>query len=232
MQSHLEFQCKMALAAEGVPNDLVQQWYESIFLEPNADAALTELCQHILDISDDQIMDLLVLYGEEGGKVAFREMVNFFARCYGINRDLDIVESSEGDSAMCVISYEDRCVTGLLVYVNPRVYAADGAALLVMAAHEVWHAHQTDMVERWLRELCGTRMDFDTNPKSVRPEMLYYLNQKNYIRYEKSMEMYTKQLVEHEAYFASSLMLDRLQRFSRKVFERAIASLRMSSRRI
>lgn len=102
----------------------------------------------------------------------------------------------------------------------------DGAAILIVVAHEMIHAWQADMTDKWLTSLSGAEIDFYVNSREARRELLYYLNYRSYVKSDMSKALYQYQLVEREAYSVSFAMMERLGMFSPKVLNRAIRSLK------
>lgn len=227
MQTKVELQCIMQLLFEGVPQDLVQQWYEAIYVDPDFVQVRDELMDYVSKMTDGDIMDLLVEFGENGSMAALVKMKDYFVRLYEIEDDLPVRETDEVRDLACVYRLKGRELVNFYIGVDLSMLSqADGAELLAEMAHEMWHAKQISSMYRWLQKLGGTRIDFDRNPKVAEREMLYYLNYRQYIASEVSYDDYGKQIVEQEAYFASSVMFDRIRRFSKKVFERAMCAVR------
>lgn len=223
---NVELQCKMSLLSVGVPKELVQQWYDTVYLNANLAVIASEIGEHIASMIDGDIMDLLVVYGEDGCKAAIREMSKYFARLYGVRLNLPIVEIEQMETAACLIDFKGRVLTGLRIGMNPKTCGLlDGAALMVVMAHELWHARQAVNTAGWLGGLCGTKFDFSVDPKDARRELLYYLNYCSYVSHGGSDEAYMSQLLEREAYLADKLMLERLRMFSEKLFYGAMQSL-------
>lgn len=230
MHLSVEFQCKMALVSKGVPCDLRQRWYEAIYLEPDLSEATEILCSYLIGMSDSDMLDLLLTYGEEGSEAALRKNIRYFSQLYGVDRALPVVESDAVESLACLAGFKGDVLADLCIAVNPQTYTLlDGAALLAVMAHEMWHAWQISSMDRWFKELCGTRIDFDVSPQNVKRQMLYYLNYQNYVSFTDSKELYGRQIVEQEAYCATRVMLERIRMFSEKLFEKAQHSVDMAS---
>lgn len=228
MHLNVEFQCRMMLASEGVPYDLGQKWYEAVYLEPDLSDVEEKLYSYLICMSDSDMLDLLLAYGERGSEVAVLEMAKYFSRLYGVDRTLPLVENDKIESVACLATFKDDALTNLCLAVNPRVYGLlDGAALLTVMAHEMWHAWQISSMERWFKELLGTRIDFDVDPRCVKRQVLYYLNYQRYVSFGDSKKLYASQVVEQEAYCASNVMLERIKMFSEKLFEGARRSMSM-----
>lgn len=218
--------CAWELIMEGVPESSVTEWYDTIILNSGLSKLSDELTQGILSISDGDLLDLLTVYGEEGSLAALREMTKYFAKFYGITRTLPIVEDDRTRMMSCNIVSQYRKIQTLGIYVNPAVYKCDGAALLLMAVHEMRHAWQVDVADKWLAGLGKAEIDFSVNPQEAGQELLYYLNYRAYVGAGVSEGLYHNQLVEQEAYYATYAMMTRLGAFSQKVLDQAMQSMR------
>ena len=219
-------ECAWELIMEGVPEDAVKEWCDAIILHPDLSQAGKKLTQDILMIPDGDLMDLLTISGEEGSRAALKAIVKYFSKLYGIDKTLPITESSSVEIMACDTKARHREIHMSGICVNPMIYECDGAAILVLAAHEMWHAWQVDTAIRWLAGLGRAEINFSVNPYKARREMLYYLNCLIYVGIDRPRELYYSQLIEQEAYSATYAMIKRLGRFSRKVLEQAIQSLK------
>lgn len=219
-------ECAWELIMEGASEDVVKEWCNAIFLHPDLSQVGKKLAQDILVISDGDLMGLLTIYGEEGSEAALKAMVGYFSKLYGIGRALPIIENNSVKIMACDTAVRHREMQMSGICVNPIVYECDGAAILVLAAHEVWHAWQVDMAIRWLASLGKAEINFSVNPYKARQELLYYLNCLIYVDIDAPRELYYSQLIEQEAYCATYAMIERLGMFSPKVLNRAIRSLK------
>lgn len=219
--------CVWDLIKEGVPESAAEEWYEMIYLNTGLSEMSKELTLNILKMSDGDLMDLLTIYGEEGSAAALEAMVKYFSRFYGITKILPVVESSQCGMMACDMVSRYRKIQPLSIRADSMVYDCnDGAAILIMTVHEMLHAWQADMTEKWLASLGGAEIDFYVNPREARRELLYYLNYRSYVKSDMSKALYQYQLVEHEAHSVSFAMMERLGRFSPKVLDRAMRSLK------
>ena len=115
---NVELRCKMSLLSVGVPSVFVQDWYEAIYLNPDPTLVLSKIGERIVTMTDGDILELLVIYGEEGYEAAIREMNKYFARLYGIDRELPLVEVAEAESLACMTGFDGRNLTDLFIGMN------------------------------------------------------------------------------------------------------------------
>lgn len=222
----IEMKCKRSLLQEGVPEELIQQWYEAVYVNPDASVFDGLFRDYMWAISDSDIMDLLTVYGEDGSEAALHAMIKYFTKLLGIKRELKTVEVNCVDSVACLVGVEERRLVELDLAVNTKNYRAfDGAALMIAMAHEMWHVCQVERMGRWLDEHYGAEFDFRSE---MDRELLYYLNHMCVIELEESERFYAGQIIEREAYRMTDFMATRIKMFSPKVHAKAKQSIRQA----
>lgn len=219
----VEMKCKMSLLREGVPEELVQKWYEAVYVNSDVSEFDGLFRDYMWAISDSDIMDLLTVYGEEGSETALQAMTKYFTKLLGIKRELKTVAVDCVDSVACLVGIEGRRLVELDLAVNMESYQTfDGAALMIVMAHEMWHVCQVERMGRWLDEHYGAEFDFWSE---MDRELLYYLNHMCMIELEESERFYAGQIVEREAYRMTDFMATRIRMFSPKVHAKAKQSI-------
>lgn len=216
MMTEQEFLCKLRLKEVGIPGNLIEEWYQAIFVKPDLSMVKREINEYIGRISNEDLAKLVVEFMLSGRKAGLEKAKEFFRELYGIQREVKLIYGNvNGAIARCETKTVNRRIKSITITVDAQnKNQLDELDTIGMMAHEMWHARQMDLEGDWLDEIGGMRIDLDFRPQEARREILYHVNQRCVLGSNWSEEMYARQLLEAEAYYLHGEIMVRLSKLS------------------
>lgn len=186
----------------------IRKWQREVY-EPMVEAREVTDYTSLVKSEHLQVLKVALELDRESG---LRLATEFFRRIFGVQqvievkladgRLIDDVENMDGLLYCATVAVGQFDLEDSRLLVPRRILQQESVEkVLSVMAHELWHAHQYDVMVRWLKENDGL-LDLEKNdPKDKRLKgALYALNYEGYIfPCTSRLEAYARQRVEAEA---------------------------------
>lgn len=175
---NLELEAKMMLGGVGLRGELIERYYQAIYVNPDLKAVEPRMRMIVEKIDWDQVIEIalkILALDDREILINVQEMAEYFRELMGIRESITVSEDHSISAMEMETTISWAGVEKLELHVN-------GSALLRCVlldyvdaiAHEMWHAWQSTEEGAW-RKGKKNPMAY-LQPEEVRRGQLYYLN--------------------------------------------------------
>lgn len=186
-------------------NPVIEMWRKAIY-EPNIEDWDTEAA--LADVNEDKLWMLkraLKLDRKLGVSLA----VELFSKAFDFVWPVKVVfldgehlgvKDAASFAFAGYLNITKACIQDPRLEVGHRALeSVSDNAMIGSIAHEMWHAHQREMIVEWLRKSGGLLDLEEESPDTAMKGALYMMNSEVYFNPKEDKELYRSQLVEAEA---------------------------------